>query len=131
MIRVQIQSDAQESALDIIRSAITAEASRLELGLKTTERHIRAFEERYHVTSETFLRDFASEDLADGVEQVDLGIAHRQLIPEPAGFGLSGEQNGDQRGRQGAARGSDRCGGLVPDLEPEPVVLRNGNKPSG
>jgi hypothetical protein len=66
MIRVQIQSDAQESALDIIRSAITAEASRLELGLKTTERHIRAFEERSSVTSETFLRDFASEDLADG-----------------------------------------------------------------
>lgn len=66
MIRVQIQSDAQESALDIIRSAITAETSRLELGLKTTERHIRAFEERYSVTSETFLRDYASEDLADG-----------------------------------------------------------------
>lgn len=66
MIRLQIKSDAQESALDIVRSAIAAEASRLELGLKTTERHIRAFEERYHVTSETFLRDFASEDLADG-----------------------------------------------------------------
>jgi hypothetical protein len=66
MIRVQIESDAQESALDIIRSAITAEASRLELGLKTTERHIRVFEERYCVTSEIFLRDFASEDLADG-----------------------------------------------------------------
>lgn len=66
MIRLQIQSDAQESALDIIRSAISAESSRLELGLKTTERHIRIFEERYCVTSETFLRDFAAEDLSDG-----------------------------------------------------------------
>ena len=66
MIRLQIQSDAQESALDIIRSAIAAETSRLELGLKATERHIKAFEERYHVTSETFLREFAAEDLVDG-----------------------------------------------------------------
>lgn len=66
MIRLQIQSDAQDNALDIIRSAIAAETSRLELGMKTTERHIRSFEERYHVTSESFLRDFAAENLADG-----------------------------------------------------------------
>lgn len=66
MIRLQIQSDVQESALDIIRSAIAAETSRLEFGLKNTERHIRVFEERYCVTSEAFLRDFTAEDLADG-----------------------------------------------------------------
>jgi len=66
MIRLQIQSDVQESALDIIRSAIAAETSRLEFGLKATDRHLRAFEERYHVTSEAFLRDFVAEDLADG-----------------------------------------------------------------
>ena len=38
MTRLQIQSDFQESALDIIRSAIDAETSRLEFGLKNTER---------------------------------------------------------------------------------------------
>jgi cell division septum initiation protein DivIVA len=66
MIRLQIQSDSQESALDIIRSAIVAETSRLELGMRATERHIRVFEDRYRVASEDFLRDFAAEDLADG-----------------------------------------------------------------
>lgn len=66
MIRVQIQSDAQDGALDLIRSAIAAEASRLELGLKATERHLKIFEERYHVTSEEFLSRFAAEDLAGG-----------------------------------------------------------------
>ena len=66
MIRVQIQADAQESALELIRSAIAAEASRLELGLKATERHLKAFEERYQVTSEEFLSNFAAEDLAGG-----------------------------------------------------------------
>lgn len=66
MTRVQIQSDSQESALDLIRSAIAAEASRLEFGLKSTGRHIKAFEERYQVTSEMFLRNMAAEDLAGG-----------------------------------------------------------------
>ena len=66
MIRLQIESDAQESALDIIRSAIMAETSRLELGLRSTERHIRAFEERYCVASDDFLMNLAAEDLTDG-----------------------------------------------------------------
>lgn len=66
VIRLQIQSDTQESAIDIIRSAIMAETSRLELGMRATERHIQIFEERYHVTSVDFLRDFAAEDLTDG-----------------------------------------------------------------
>ena len=66
MIRLQIQSDAQENAIDIIRSAIVAETCRLELGLKATERHLRAFEECYHITSEAFLLDFTAEDLTGG-----------------------------------------------------------------
>jgi hypothetical protein len=43
-----------------------AETSRLEFGMRSTERHIQLFEERYHVTSAEFLRDFAAEDLAEG-----------------------------------------------------------------
>lgn len=66
MTRLQIQSDTQESAIDLIRSAIAAEVSRLEFGLKATERHIHLFEERYRVSSDVFLRDFAAEDLSDG-----------------------------------------------------------------
>ena len=66
MIHLQIQADAEDNALDLVRSAIAAEVNRLELGFRTTERHIHAFEERYHVTSDVFLRDFFAEDLADG-----------------------------------------------------------------
>ena len=66
MVRLVIQSEAQDNALDLVRSAIAAEVSRLELGLKTTERHIRAFEERYKTTSAVFLRDFVAEDLPGG-----------------------------------------------------------------
>jgi len=66
MIRIQIQSETKADALDLIRSAIFAEINRLELGLRTTGRHIRSFEERYQVTSDVLLRYFAAEDLAEG-----------------------------------------------------------------
>lgn len=66
MIRLHIQSDAGENAIDLIRAAIAAEVSRLELGLRTTERHIREFEERYQVSSDTFMSELAAEDLTEG-----------------------------------------------------------------
>lgn len=66
MIRLKITSDTNDNALDLITSAIAAEVSRLELGLKNTERHIRTFEERYGVNSDTFLQNFGAEDLAEG-----------------------------------------------------------------
>ena len=66
MIRLQIQSDSQEQALDLVRSAIAAEVSRLELGLEATRRHLHKFEESYNVSSEIFLRDFSAENLNGG-----------------------------------------------------------------
>ena len=66
MIQLQIQTDAQDIALDLIRSAISAEVNRLELGVRATERQIQTFEKKYNVTSDLFLRDYAAEDLIDG-----------------------------------------------------------------
>lgn len=69
MINIQIQADTEDNALDLVRSAITAEVNRLELGIRTTERHIHVFEERYQVTSDVFLRDYFAEDLVDGDQE--------------------------------------------------------------
>ena len=69
MIQLQIQSDSQEVAVDLIRSAIGAEISRMNLGLEATNRHIHVFEERYSVTSEVFLRDFSAENLKGGDQE--------------------------------------------------------------
>jgi hypothetical protein len=66
MITIQLRTDTEDNALDLVRSAIAAEVNRLELGFRTTERHIHVFEDRYHVTSDDFLKDFFAEDLADG-----------------------------------------------------------------
>jgi hypothetical protein len=69
MINILIQSDAEDSALDLVRSAIAAEVNRLELGFRTTERHIHTFEDRYHIASDVFLRDYSAEDLAGGDQE--------------------------------------------------------------
>lgn len=69
MIQLQLQCESQDAALDLIRSAISAEISRMNLGLEATHRHIRAFEERYSVTSEVFLRDLSAENLTGGDQE--------------------------------------------------------------
>lgn len=66
MIRLQIQGDAQDKALDIVKAAIAAEIKRLEIGLHRTEQQIAAHESRYGVSSETFKKKFAAEDLKEG-----------------------------------------------------------------
>lgn len=66
MIRLQIQADVRDNALDIVKAAIAAEIKRLEIGLHRTEQHIAAHESRYGVTSETFKNKYAAEDLEEG-----------------------------------------------------------------
>jgi len=65
MARLKIISDTEESA-DIIRSAISAEIKRLEVGLDSTNKEIEKFEQQYKIPSENFLRNFTAEDLRGG-----------------------------------------------------------------
>jgi hypothetical protein len=66
MIRLQIHSDVQEGALDIVQAAISAEVKRLEIGLHRTERQLKRFEKEYNVSSEVFQREFTAEDMKKG-----------------------------------------------------------------
>ena len=63
MIKIQIQSDVKERAVDIVRSAISAEIKRLELGLHKTDRHIDEFEKKYNISSAVFMEKLSAEDL--------------------------------------------------------------------
>jgi hypothetical protein len=68
MPRVKIICDNEEIT-DLVRQALAAERKRLELGLTKTEKEIAKFEGRYQVSSETFLAQFAAEDLEGGDEE--------------------------------------------------------------
>lgn len=69
MIRLKIQFDAKEGALDIVQTAFFSEVKRLEIGLHRTERHIERFEKEYNATSDVFQRDFAAEDIKKGDQE--------------------------------------------------------------
>ena len=69
MTKLQVQSDANENALDIIKAAIAAEVKRLEIGLQKTNRQIKRFEKRYGVTSDRFQKEFTAERMEKGDEE--------------------------------------------------------------
>jgi len=59
----------KEDATDVIKSAISAEIKRMEIGLNRTKREIKSFEEKYKMSSETFAKEFAAEDLKRGDDE--------------------------------------------------------------
>ena len=65
---VKIIYDNEDTA-ELVKLALAAEQKRLELGLTKTNKELSKFEERYHVSSETFLSRFAAEDLEGGDEE--------------------------------------------------------------
>jgi len=68
MTKLKIISD-KEGTTDIIKSAISAEIKRFELGLNKTNKEIKKFEEKYKISSESFLKEFAAEDLKGGDDE--------------------------------------------------------------
>lgn len=68
MVRLEIKSDAKD-AESLIKSAIQTEIMRLEIGLKKTAKEMRQFEDKYNITSDTFLKEYAAEDLEGGDEE--------------------------------------------------------------
>ena len=68
MVKLRIISD-KEDVTDVIKSAISAEIKRLEIGLNRTNREIKRFEDEYKVSSEVFLKEIAAEDLKGGDDE--------------------------------------------------------------
>jgi hypothetical protein len=66
MIKLKIQSKSRDNALDAIKTAVSFEIKRLEIGLLKTGRQIEKFEKKYGVSSAVFLRRFTAEDLKGG-----------------------------------------------------------------
>jgi hypothetical protein len=69
MIRLEIISDIEDDIEPLIKSAIHFEITRLEIGLNKTDREIRKFENKYQVSSETFLKEYTTEDLENGDDE--------------------------------------------------------------
>lgn len=68
MAKLKIISDRADIA-DIVKSAISAEIKKLEIGLNRTSREIKQLEEEYNISSEAFIKEFSAEDLRGGDEE--------------------------------------------------------------
>ncbi|OQY54680.1 MAG: hypothetical protein B6245_20910 [Desulfobacteraceae bacterium 4572_88] len=68
MIRLEIKSDF-EDAESLIRSAVLSEIKRSEIGLGRTDREIGKFEDKYGISSDMFVREYAAEDLDGGDDE--------------------------------------------------------------
>ncbi len=68
MAKLKIISDRADIA-DIVKSAISAEIKKLEIGLNRTNREIKQFEDEYKISSDAFIKEFSAEDLKGGDEE--------------------------------------------------------------
>lgn len=55
--------------LSLIKSAVEAEVTRLELALEIANKRLLVFEKKYNVTSDHFMSHFAAEDLDGGDDE--------------------------------------------------------------
>lgn len=85
MIKVKVQSKFRDNAVDAIKTAISSEIKRLEIGLLKTGKQIEKFEKKYRVSSKVFRQRFSAEDLKGGDrEYVEwMGeLAHQERIAD-------------------------------------------------
>ena len=70
MVKLKIITDKDKKDMEgIIKSAISAEIKRVEIGLRKTDENIKKFEKQYNITSERFLQRYSAEDLNDGDDE--------------------------------------------------------------
>ena len=68
MVRVEIKSDIEDME-NIVKSAIHAKMKILEIGLNKTIKEIKKFEDKYKISSDIFLKEYAAEDLEGGDDE--------------------------------------------------------------
>jgi len=87
--RVTVTVDAPVAIKPLLESAIRSELRMLELGLERTHQRLRAFEERYGLTSEEFERRFEAGEVNESLDFIEwageiktyrLLEAHRQAL---------------------------------------------------
>ncbi|HLF88204.1 MAG TPA: hypothetical protein VI451_04610 [Anaerolineales bacterium] len=67
METMTIQSSA--NTLYLVRQAVERERARLELALELARKRLKPFEQKYGVSSQTFMQEMAAEDLEGGDQE--------------------------------------------------------------
>ncbi|HEY84104.1 MAG TPA: hypothetical protein G4N96_03190 [Chloroflexi bacterium] len=68
MTELTLVSAHRRSLKPLIKSALANEARLLDLSLRRTEQRIQAFEEKYHLPTDTFLARFENDELDETLD---------------------------------------------------------------
>ncbi|HHC25543.1 MAG TPA: hypothetical protein ENK58_09085 [Desulfobacterales bacterium] len=63
MLTITMNTDSPRKAVEILQDALEKETLRLRYGLNLAGRRLKRFEKKYNVPSETFINEWAAEDL--------------------------------------------------------------------
>jgi len=63
MPTITMKTDSPRKAAEILQEALEKETLRLKYGLNLAGRRLKRFEKKYNVSSETFMNEWAAEDL--------------------------------------------------------------------
>ncbi|GAK60829.1 hypothetical protein U27_00727 [Candidatus Vecturithrix granuli] len=75
-----VKADQHQTAiLQLVKSTIDVEITKLELAIEMADKRLEPFENRYHVTSEDFLRRFTAEDLDGGDDEYVCWVGEYRL----------------------------------------------------
>ncbi len=69
--QVTVTADTQVELKPLIEAAIRSEVRMLELGLERTRDRLRAFEERYHISSELFMKEFTTGSIDENLDYIE------------------------------------------------------------
>lgn len=78
--KIRIQSDENQSSTSaLVKSAISAEITRLEMAIELSLTRLNIFEKKYHVSSEKFILGMVAEDLDGGDEEYIIWMGEFRL----------------------------------------------------
>ncbi|MGB9496735.1 MAG: hypothetical protein ACKVE3_02535 [Dissulfuribacterales bacterium] len=63
MAEIKLKTDRSEQAIVILREAMKTEELRIKYALDVAQKKLAEFEKKYGVSSETFINEWAAEDL--------------------------------------------------------------------
>lgn len=63
MVEIRMETKKPDKAVQFLKEALEAEASRLKYSLNLAKKRLKKFEKKYNVTSEEFIKEWGAEDL--------------------------------------------------------------------
>mgnify|MGYP001570873383 CR=1 FL=1 len=70
MSKIIINSESTEELKTLVKGALESEIKFVAIGLKKTKEHLKSYEDKFKVDSETFYKKYTSGGMGDDIEYI-------------------------------------------------------------